>query len=78
MPGLCYQNMQRGSNALCDWLTWDPNAGAPFSATGVITQAQQGNFNLASQRVRGVDVEASYHFSLDKMPTGCPVQSSCV
>jgi iron complex outermembrane receptor protein len=72
VPALCYQSMQRGSNTLCDWLTWDPNAGAPFSATGVITQARQGNFNLASQRVRGVDVEASYHFALDKIVDGLP------
>jgi outer membrane receptor protein involved in Fe transport len=72
VPDLCYQNMQRGSTTLCDWLTWDPNAGAPFSPTGVITQARQGNFNQASQRVRGVDVEASYHFSLDKIAAGLP------
>ncbi len=65
VPLLCYQNMQHGSNALCDWITWDPNAGAPFSSTGVITQAQQGNFNLASQKVKGVDVEATYRFALD-------------
>lgn len=74
VPDLCYQNMKRGSNALCDWLTWDPNAGAPFSATGVITQARQGNFNMASQRVRGVDVEASYHFALDSIAHGLPGQ----
>jgi iron complex outermembrane recepter protein len=72
VPDLCYQNMKRGSNTLCDWLTWDPNAGAPFSATGVITQARQGNFNEASQRVRGVDVEASYHFDLNKLADALP------
>jgi len=72
VPGLCFQNMQRGSNALCDWITWDPNAGAPFSSTGVITQARQGNFNMASQKVRGVDVEATYRVSLDQIAETLP------
>ena len=72
VPLLCYQNMQRGSNALCDWITWDPNAGPAFSSTGVITQARQGNFNMASQKVRGVDVEASYHFALSKIAEPLP------
>ncbi|MEO8541839.1 MAG: TonB-dependent receptor, partial [bacterium] len=67
VPGLCFQNMQRGSSELCDWITWDPSAGAPYSTTGVITQARQGNFNLASQKVRGVDVEASYRIALDQI-----------
>ncbi|MEJ1966071.1 MAG: TonB-dependent receptor [Gammaproteobacteria bacterium] len=72
VPGLCFQNMQKGSAELCDWITWDPNAGAPFSATGVIAQARQGNFNMASQKVRGVDVEASYRFSLDQLAEDLP------
>lgn len=72
VPDLCYENMQKGSNTLCSWITWDPNAGPPFSATGVITQAQQGNFNMASQTVRGVDIEASYNFSLSSIANGLP------
>lgn len=67
VPGLCYQNMQRGSSDLCDWITWDPSAGAPFSSTGVITQARQGNFNMAEQTVEGVDVEASYRLPLNRL-----------
>ena len=72
VPGLCFQNMQRGSSDLCDWITWDPNGGAPFSATGVIAQARQGNFNMASQKVRGVDVEATYRVSLDQLAETLP------
>ncbi len=67
VPGLCFQNQQRGSarhSAIGSVGT--PAAGAPFSTTGIITQARQGNFNMASQKVRGVDVEATYRVSLDQ------------
>ncbi len=57
---LCYQ----GWTALCPWITFDPTAGAPFSSTSVISTVQQGNFNLAQQKARGVDFEASYNFPL--------------
>ena len=72
VPGLCFQNQQKGSADLCDWITWDPNAGAPFSSTGVITQARQGNFNMASQKVRGVDVEVSYRLPLAQLADALP------
>ncbi len=67
VPELCYENMQHGSDTFCNWLTWSPTAGAPYSPTGVIISAQQGNFNLASQTVRGVDGEANYRVSLDQI-----------
>lgn len=57
---LCYQ----GWSDLCPWITFDPAAGAPFSSTSVITTVRQGNFNLAKQTARGIDVEASYSFEL--------------
>ncbi len=38
------------------------------------SRARQGNFNMASQKVRGVDVEATYRLSLsNSLPTRCRV-----
>jgi outer membrane receptor protein involved in Fe transport len=68
VPSLCFQ----GWTDLCSWISWDPNAGAPFSSTGIITKARQGNFNMASQKARGIDVEASYRFPLAALADSLP------
>lgn len=49
---LCY----RGYDILCPRIT--------RNAEGVITTVEQGNFNFASQKASGVDIEASYNFAL--------------
>jgi outer membrane receptor protein involved in Fe transport len=65
---LCSQ----GWDELCGWITFDPAAGAPFTATSVITTVQQGNFNLAKQVARGVDFEASYRMPLSNISESIP------
>ena len=49
---LCY----RGYDILCPRIT--------RNAEGVITTVEQGNFNFASQKASGIDIEASYNFGL--------------
>jgi iron complex outermembrane receptor protein len=49
---LCY----RGYDILCPRITRD--------GSGTITTVEQGNFNFASQKASGVDIEASYNFGL--------------
>jgi len=49
---LCYQ----GYDSLCPRIT--------RNSEGVITTVEQGNFNFASQKASGIDVEASYRFAL--------------
>jgi len=49
---LCY----RGYDILCPRIT--------RNSEGVITTVEQGNFNFASQKASGIDIEASYNFGL--------------
>jgi iron complex outermembrane recepter protein len=64
----CFQ----GFTQLCPWITFDPAGGAPFSGTSVISTVRQGNFNLASQKARGVDMEASYTLPLSTISEALP------
>ncbi|GFE80147.1 TonB-dependent receptor [Steroidobacter agaridevorans] len=57
---LCYE----GFDSLCSRIYRDGN--------NMIYRVEQGNFNIANQEASGVDIEASYNFSLSSAFDGAP------
>lgn len=57
---LCYE----GFSSLCSRIYRDDS--------NMIVRVEQGNFNIANQKARGIDLEASYSFGLSSLFNGAP------